>query len=303
MPKILLVEDNEMNRDMLSRRLARKGYEVLIAVDGAEGVAMAAAEKPDLDPDGHEPAGPGRLGGDPAAQGRAGDASHPGHRADGARHGERPGEGLAGRLRRLRHQADRAAAAAREDRAPARAGAGHERAGQSCRRSRERSRSARDAERRQRARLAHIRQELLAPVRAIVGYAEILRDEARRLGLERRCVPDLDRILTAAEACSSSSSGSWTATRGRDQQTGEAGGDVQERLRHDLRTPLNAIMGYGEMLLEDAERPRRRCVAGTILGSCWPSRADLLASLDAIVDFSGRDAATGRRPRPTRPAP
>lgn len=48
MPKLLLVEDNEMNRDMLSRRLVRKGYEVVIAVDGAEGVEMAAAELPDL---------------------------------------------------------------------------------------------------------------------------------------------------------------------------------------------------------------------------------------------------------------
>ncbi len=48
MPKILLVEDNEMNRDMLSRRLARKGYEVVCAVDGGEGVAMAASEAPHL---------------------------------------------------------------------------------------------------------------------------------------------------------------------------------------------------------------------------------------------------------------
>jgi two-component system cell cycle response regulator DivK len=48
MPKILLVEDNEMNRDMLSRRLSRNGYEILIAVDGSQGVAMAASEKPDL---------------------------------------------------------------------------------------------------------------------------------------------------------------------------------------------------------------------------------------------------------------
>jgi CheY-like chemotaxis protein len=48
MPKILLVEDNELNRDMLSRRLARKGYEVLLAEDGAKGVAAAAAERPDL---------------------------------------------------------------------------------------------------------------------------------------------------------------------------------------------------------------------------------------------------------------
>ncbi|RZI42747.1 response regulator [Herbaspirillum sp. HC18] len=48
MPKVLLVEDNEMNRDMLSRRLERKGYEVVMAVDGAQGVAMAIDESPDL---------------------------------------------------------------------------------------------------------------------------------------------------------------------------------------------------------------------------------------------------------------
>ncbi|MGL5081329.1 MAG: response regulator [Microcoleaceae cyanobacterium] len=48
MAKILLVEDNEMNRDMLKRRLARKGYNVLIAVDGAEGVELTQLERPDL---------------------------------------------------------------------------------------------------------------------------------------------------------------------------------------------------------------------------------------------------------------
>jgi CheY-like chemotaxis protein len=46
--KILLVEDNEMNRDMLSRRLKRNGYEVVIATDGQQGVEMAASEAPDL---------------------------------------------------------------------------------------------------------------------------------------------------------------------------------------------------------------------------------------------------------------
>jgi CheY-like chemotaxis protein len=48
MPKILLVEDNEMNRDMLSRRLVRSGFEVVMAVDGQQGVTMAASEAPDL---------------------------------------------------------------------------------------------------------------------------------------------------------------------------------------------------------------------------------------------------------------
>lgn len=48
MTKILIVEDNEMNRDMLARRLGRKDYEVVCAVDGPEGIAMAASEMPDI---------------------------------------------------------------------------------------------------------------------------------------------------------------------------------------------------------------------------------------------------------------
>jgi CheY-like chemotaxis protein len=48
MSKILLVEDNEMNRDMLSRRLERKGFEVVLAVDGQAGVDMASSSSPDL---------------------------------------------------------------------------------------------------------------------------------------------------------------------------------------------------------------------------------------------------------------
>ena len=46
MAKILLIEDNEMNRDMLSRRLVKRGYEVVVAVDGREGVEKARAEVP-----------------------------------------------------------------------------------------------------------------------------------------------------------------------------------------------------------------------------------------------------------------
>ena len=48
MPRILVVEDNEMNRDMLSRRLQRREYEVLLALDGRQGIAMARSESPDL---------------------------------------------------------------------------------------------------------------------------------------------------------------------------------------------------------------------------------------------------------------
>ncbi|MDA0740241.1 MAG: response regulator [Nitrospirae bacterium] len=48
MPKILLIEDNEMNRDMLSRRLTRKGFHVIVAENGKKGLEMTKAEKPDL---------------------------------------------------------------------------------------------------------------------------------------------------------------------------------------------------------------------------------------------------------------
>ena len=48
MSKILLVEDNEMNRDMLTRRLERKGFEVVIAIDGQAGIDMASSSNPDI---------------------------------------------------------------------------------------------------------------------------------------------------------------------------------------------------------------------------------------------------------------
>jgi two-component system, cell cycle response regulator DivK len=48
MTKVLLVEDNEMNRDMLSRRLTRRGFQVVCAVDGQQGIDLARSEKPDI---------------------------------------------------------------------------------------------------------------------------------------------------------------------------------------------------------------------------------------------------------------
>jgi len=48
MPKILLVEDNDMNRDMLLRRLRRRGYDVVVAINGSDGVEKATSEVPDL---------------------------------------------------------------------------------------------------------------------------------------------------------------------------------------------------------------------------------------------------------------
>jgi len=71
MPKILLVEDNEMNRDMLGRRLQRRGYTMCFAVDGPIGVSMAATEKPDIILMDIALGGNGRLGGNPSHQGQS----------------------------------------------------------------------------------------------------------------------------------------------------------------------------------------------------------------------------------------
>jgi two-component system cell cycle response regulator DivK len=99
MPKILLVEDNELNRDMLSRRLTKRGHEVVTAVDGAEGVAKARSESPDLIlmdmslPVLHGWDATRALREDPKTQ------SIPVIAPTRARDGRRPREGAAGRLR------------------------------------------------------------------------------------------------------------------------------------------------------------------------------------------------------------
>jgi hypothetical protein len=103
--KILIVEDSFANRDMLTRRLQRRGFAVCGAADGSTGVAMSVSEMPDL------------ILMDTAHQGRRQDRSDSRHRLDSARAGERPGEKCRGGLRRLRHQAGRSDPAAGEDRA------------------------------------------------------------------------------------------------------------------------------------------------------------------------------------------
>ena len=109
-----------------------------------------------------------------------------------------------------------------------------------------------DDQRARRAQLANMRQELLAPANAIVGYGEMLRDEAASVGRDE-FAEDLERIGASARAL-------YNLV---DQQLGDKaaqdliqGGDAeaaQKTLRHDLRNPLNAIKGYVEMLLENLE--------------------------------------------------
>ena len=121
MAKILLVEDNEMNRDMLSRRLLRKGYEVVMAVDGEQAVAMAESEQPDLIL--MDMSLPVIDGWEATRRVKAGRRRLPifpiialtAHAMSGDRE-----KALERRMRRLRYQADRNAAPARKDRRSAR---------------------------------------------------------------------------------------------------------------------------------------------------------------------------------------
>lgn len=136
-----------------------------------------------------------------------------------------------------------------------------------------------------RARLANVRQELLAPVSAIAGYAEILRDEAMRLGMHA-ATPDLDRVLGAARDLLG------LVDRLLDPRPddvreleGEDVAQYQARLRHDLRNPLNAIKGYAELLLEDAGEEAIRPLYPDLVKLLAESDR-LLGQLDGIVDFS-----------------
>ena len=144
------------------------------------------------------------------------------------------------------------------------------------------------ADRRQKeALLAHVRQDFSAPVSAIVGYAEILIEDAPRHGLER-LVPDLEKVHHAGLALQQLIDG----LLGPDA-VGRAGEEGYEsfhgRLRHDLRTPMNAIKGYGEMLLEDAQEARADAFVRD-LEAILASAKSLLARIDALVEFSSGHA-------------
>jgi class 3 adenylate cyclase len=144
-----------------------------------------------------------------------------------------------------------------------------------------------DAEFRRRASLAVIWQDLVTPVRAILGYQEIIVEEGKRLRLAD-VMPHLVGVLAAANALSDIVDGIPEAQFDEDIGADDLGG-FQAKLRHDLRTPLSAIIGYSEMVLEDLDGPSHGQVLRPDIERLLLEARHLLDRIDAIVDLGRRD--------------
>ena len=146
------------------------------------------------------------------------------------------------------------------------------------------------ADRARRARLANMRQELLAPVTALVGYGELLTEEAGRLELVD-LAPDLERILTAAQELLELVNRLLDEAAAPAQAAHADLAAIQTTMRHDLRNPLNAIKGYAELLLEELDELGGVAIRADLEALLGESES-LLARIDVIVDFSrGEDSA------------
>jgi class 3 adenylate cyclase len=147
--------------------------------------------------------------------------------------------------------------------------------------------SSADAERLHNALRAHLRQEFVAPAAAIVGFAEIVIEDAARDGLAEY-QPDLERIHSAGLALQSL----------LDQVLQQSAGDIEDiegyrtKLRHDLRTPINAVKGYGEMIIEDARDSGHDALLPD-LEKLLAAADGMLARIDALVALSGQSSLDG----------
>ena len=194
MAKVLLVEDNEMNRDMLSGVSSAEAFEVIFAVDGQQGVDLARSERPDIIL--MDMSLPVIDGWEATRRVKADDATRsvPVIGLDGACHGRRSRKGDRGRLRRLRHQAGRARPPHRQDRTPDRR---RERINSfPIRHGAAVSNTAAD-ERLNRALTAFLRQEVQAPATAVTEFLDMIIEDARRLQLDAM-LADLDRMRGAS---------------------------------------------------------------------------------------------------------
>jgi len=142
---------------------------------------------------------------------------------------------------------------------------------------------------------AFLRQEFGASVAAIIGFVDILLEDARKQGLAE-FVPDLDRMRAAGAQLST-----FIEQAVKPRTLSGKGGVGQAQLRHDLRTPLNAIKGYGELLVEEARGGGREALLDD-LTKVLDLADRLLGDIDRIVEFVGDGVETvGNVLRTVRP--
>ncbi len=243
MSKLLLVEDNETNRDMLSRRLLRKGYDVAIAVDGADGISKALSERPDLIlmdinlpvMDGWEATR--QLKDNPRTQ-HIPIIALTAHAMEGDRqqvfaagfdeYDTKPVD-----LPRLLEKIETLLAKVQIT-VPL-------------------TDTADDLQdsRVQRALLSHLRHELCTPINAIIGYSEMLMEE---LKFEEKptLVDDLQKIYTCGTQLLSLVTVILDPSQLEMSQLNRDINSFGATIRLELLTPLSTIIGYCEMLLEEA---------------------------------------------------
>jgi class 3 adenylate cyclase/CheY-like chemotaxis protein len=141
----------------------------------------------------------------------------------------------------------------------------------------------------ERALVAYVRQELSAPATAIMGYAEMLMDDAAPADRGQQ-TDDLQRILDASRTLHRLILSLLDpATIHRTDGSADLA-ELRRTLRHDLRTPINAIKGYGEMLREDAADGSTKTFVAD-LDKLLKEATQFLDRIDDLVTFSGGDAA------------
>jgi adenylate cyclase len=133
-----------------------------------------------------------------------------------------------------------------------------------------------------------VRQELSAPAIAIMGYAEILMDDAAQAD-RGQLTDDLQRILDASRTLHRLILSLLDAATIHQAAGGADLAEYRRTLRHDLRTPINAIKGYGEMLREDAADGGEETLVAD-LDKLLGEATLLLDRIDGLVTFSGGDA-------------
>ena len=241
MPKVLLVEDNEDNRDMLSRRLQRRGYEMVFGVNGAEGVSKTLSEKPDLVLmdmnlpvlDGWEATR--QLKENPQTQHIPVIALT----AD-AMTGDMEKALLAGcddydtkpvDLPRLLEKIEKLIEKSRSQKP--------------------KTPTLPQDSRIQRALLSHLRHELCTPMNAIIGYSEMLLDELKS-GSDSGIFNDLQKIHNCGNQLLTLANAILDPARLEVSQLDQNLDSFSSSLRLEMLTPLSTVIGYCEMLLEEA---------------------------------------------------